>query len=101
MRRRHAISPGFSGNYRDLGIPSRKRHASACKLILSVVCRRRFGPMFFVLREEELYDEKVEQVLSDALLLQPRLHLKPSVGVAEASAVVRPIRLVFLAKAME
>ena len=36
MRRRHATSPGFSGLYRDLGIPSRKRHESACKLILSV-----------------------------------------------------------------
>ena len=36
MRRRHAISPGFSGHYRDLGISSRKRHDSACKLILSV-----------------------------------------------------------------
>ena len=37
MRRRHAILPGFSGHYPDLGILSRKRHDSACKLILSVV----------------------------------------------------------------
>ena len=36
MRRHHAISPGFSGHYQDLRIPSRKRHDSACKLILSV-----------------------------------------------------------------
>ena len=36
MRRHHAISPGFSGHYRDLGIWSRKRHVSACSLILSV-----------------------------------------------------------------
>ena len=34
MPRRHAISPGFCSHYRDLGIPSRKRHDSACKLIL-------------------------------------------------------------------
>ena len=38
MRRCHAIlPPGFSGShYRDLGLPSRYRHESACKLILSV-----------------------------------------------------------------
>ena len=35
MRRHHAISPGFSGHNGDLGISSRKRHVSACKLILS------------------------------------------------------------------
>ena len=37
MRRRHAISPGFSDHYRDLGISSIKGHDSACTLILSVV----------------------------------------------------------------
>ena len=36
MRRRHAISPGFSGHYRDLGISSLKRHDSVCNLIISV-----------------------------------------------------------------
>ena len=36
MRRRHAISPGFSGHYRDLGIWRRKSHDSAYKLIVSV-----------------------------------------------------------------
>ena len=39
-RRRHAISPGFSGHYRDVGNSSRKRHGSACKLILSVAALR-------------------------------------------------------------
>ena len=29
MRRRHAISPGFSGHYEDLGILSLEGHASA------------------------------------------------------------------------
>ena len=29
MRRRHAISPEFSGHYQDLGISSSKGHASA------------------------------------------------------------------------
>ena len=41
MRRRHAISPGFSGHYQDLGIASRKKHDSACKLVLSVDSRTR------------------------------------------------------------
>ena len=36
MRRRDAISPGFSGHYQDLGISSRKRRNSAYKRILSV-----------------------------------------------------------------
>ena len=36
MRQRHAISPGFSSHYRDLGITRRKRHDSAYKLILGV-----------------------------------------------------------------
>ena len=40
MRRRHAISPGFSGHYQDLGISSLKRHDSACNIILSVVMPR-------------------------------------------------------------
>ena len=39
MRRRHAISPGFSGHYQDLGIASLKLHASACNLIISLVER--------------------------------------------------------------
>ena len=37
MRRRHAISPGFFDHYQDIGIGSRKRPNSACKLIVSVV----------------------------------------------------------------
>ena len=39
MRRRHAISAGFSGHYRDLGIGRRKRLDSAYEynLIRSVV----------------------------------------------------------------
>ena len=37
IRRRHAISPGFSGHYQDLGKSSLKRHDSACNLILSAV----------------------------------------------------------------
>ena len=37
MRRCHAISPGFTGHYRDLGISNRKMHDSACNIILSVV----------------------------------------------------------------
>ena len=36
MRRRHAISPGCSGHYQDLGISSLTRHGSACNSILSV-----------------------------------------------------------------
>ena len=37
MRRRHAISPGCSDHYQDLGILSLKRHDSAvCNLTLSV-----------------------------------------------------------------
>ena len=36
MRRRNAMSPGLSGHYQDLGIPSLKRHASAYNRILSV-----------------------------------------------------------------
>ena len=43
MHRRHAISPGFADHYRDLGITSRKKHDSACKLILSVVVRDQSG----------------------------------------------------------
>ena len=38
MRRHHTISPGFSGHYRDLGISSLTRHASACNVILSMDC---------------------------------------------------------------
>ena len=33
MHRRHAISPGFTGHYHDLGTSSLKRHDSACNLI--------------------------------------------------------------------
>ena len=39
MRRRHAVSPGFSGHYQDLGIPNLKGHDSACNLIVSVALR--------------------------------------------------------------
>ena len=37
MRRHHAISPGFSGHYQDLGTSSSNPHDSACNVILSVV----------------------------------------------------------------
>ena len=37
MRRRHAISPGFSSHDQDLGISSLKGHDSACNINLSVV----------------------------------------------------------------
>ena len=36
MRRRHAISPDFSGHYQDLGMSSLKRSDSASNIILSV-----------------------------------------------------------------
>ena len=36
VRRRHAISPEFSGHYHDLGISSLKGHDSACNFILRV-----------------------------------------------------------------
>ena len=35
MRQHHAIPPGFPGKSRDLGLPSRNKHDSACKCILS------------------------------------------------------------------
>ena len=37
MRRRHVISPGFDGNYQDLGISSFKGHDSTCNFILDNV----------------------------------------------------------------
>ena len=36
MRRRQAISPGFSSHYQNLGISSLKEHDSTCNRILSV-----------------------------------------------------------------
>ena len=38
MRRRHAISPRFSGRYQDQGISSLEMRDSACVLILAINC---------------------------------------------------------------
>ena len=37
VRRRHAISTVFAGQYQDVGSSSIKRHDSACNIILCVV----------------------------------------------------------------